>query len=93
METGHWITIIGFFVGGLLSIGQAVFWFEIRNLHATDRDLAQLIQEVQKRLMTCRADHDSTSATRNDIARLEASIAALHKRLDSLFQFLAERRP
>jgi|AMWB02.1.fsa_nt_gi hypothetical protein len=97
MTTSTWVSLLLAAVAGLLTLAQGVFWFEIRSLKQADRDLATLIQDVQRAQATCQRDHDHNGATKVDVARVEGSVNAVHKRLDNLFQWLAEgqrvRRP
>jgi HAMP domain-containing protein len=91
MDTGHWLTVVFTLVAALLSIGQTVFWFEVRSLHRRIDRAEERISDVAHSLETCRYSHDSLAATKADVAEVKGAVASLHRRIDQLYNLLLSR--
>jgi hypothetical protein len=79
-------------VAALLALGQTIFWFEIKSLHKRIDQTEARIGEVARSLEGCRYKHDSSAASKADVAEVKGAVSSLHRRIDQLYNLLLAKQ-
>jgi hypothetical protein len=92
MTTTTWISIVLALASVVLSLGQGVFWFQIRDLHRRIETTNERVAAVEHSLGECQFRHSSSAATKADVGEVKGAVTSLHRRIDELYRLLLGQR-
>jgi len=78
------LTIVIFIAGSILAILQALVGFIVREILATQKELAKDLVTLRDDFNKCKEHHAETRATRSDMEKLGTSLSAMHRRIDQI---------